>query len=141
MDSNARNCQNNLKKMSPYAINESKRKIHALGERNFFSVAWRGDDLSIGIFFFGIYQKMSVIKNGNFRARIQNAIIIAGKKGMVLNAEFRVQNSELLCNFQFSAFNFKLIYCSQDRNNPTILLKRIKSIKTFIIVRKENDRE
>ena len=137
MDSKARNCQNNLKKMSPYATKVNQRKIHALGERSFFSVALIAQILSSGICFLIIYQNIKVIKYGNFHASIQNAIIIAGKKGIVFNSEFRIQNSE---NFLPSTFHLPQIYCSPARINPMILLKSMKSIKTFIMVRNENDR-
>lgn len=54
-------------------------------EYRFFSVALIGDVLSIGICFFDIYPKSKVIKYGSFHERIQNAMIIAGKNGILLN--------------------------------------------------------
>jgi len=112
--------------MSPYATKVSQRKIHALGERSFFSVALIAQILSSGICFLIIYQNIKVIKYGNFHASIQNAIIIAGKKGMTFN-------------FQFSIFNFQFkIYWNPDHITPSILLIRMNNIKTFIIVIREN---
>lgn len=129
MDSTARNCPNNLKNINPYAINVSQRKIHALGERSFFSVALRGPILSRGICFFGIYQKMRVIKYGSFHASSRNATIIAGKNGMIFNFQC---SPPLRINVQCK------VYWIPDHNNPIMLLIRMKSIKTFMMVRREN---
>ncbi|MEI6672222.1 MAG: hypothetical protein WCL02_02425 [bacterium] len=89
-----------MKKIIPYAIQLKIPKAQNFREYKFFSVALIGDVVSILSVFLGIYPKSKVIKYGAFQASIQNAIIIAGKKGMIGNVEFKIQNSELFFNVQ-----------------------------------------
>lgn len=81
-----------------------------------------GKSIHRNMFFYHARGKRSEINRLSFQASIQNAIIIAGKKGIILLV-FLVTR-----------------YCSKARINQIILLIRTNKIKTFTNIMSENGR-
>jgi len=91
IDSNAKNCQKSLKNINQYESRDNQRNIHIFGFFILRIVALIADVVSsCGCC---IYPNSKVIKESAFHAIIQNAIIIAGKKGMTLSELYHKKDS------------------------------------------------